>query len=637
MSSDPDLGRSLTVTDGPVTVTKSFEGEEFPVPAVKFVLESTATEPTSIRLTDTIPESFPMESVGFHPDFEKDNWTAYKSHRVEYERTLDPGESTTTVYGVRLDGTDPATFLVEPSLSFPDADAEEDASAIDDVLGEDSNQIVRDVLSGERESLPGVGDEHDGVESPELAAEAGFGNAGTDGPATDSEPEPELELDLDPDPAPAADEPSAEESDPSPSALDASAEPAVGRPDTAAVSAVGDAADTSDASDAPDASDEDDEGDEDAVAGGVELDLAEADADGTDEQGEAPADGGGEADEADDTLTAAPGQPDGSVVAALAAEVRRGDADEDDVAALRDALDTAGGGTEIPRSLDLRIGRLQTQLEDLAAYSEGLREFLDEEGTAEELIEEFRADVRSAEQSFESLSARVDDADDDRARLDEELSGLHGDVSDVNDRVAAVEERFGAVEDRLDTVTERFDAVDDRLEDVDDRLEELDGVADRLEEVDDRAAAAEATAERLDDEMGDVREDLAAFDTDLAETREELADDLAETREQVAADVAEAREELDDDVSAVREDVSAVHDDVSTVRDDVADLENDIDDLGDTVENFRAFRDRLSSALGTMGAGPDTGGADTDGESAADGDADHDADGDDADDHHDEG
>jgi hypothetical protein len=83
---------SRSVTEGEVTVRKTFEAEEFPVPAVKFVVESTASEPVHLRLVDPIPDSLPMENVGFHPDFEKDNWTAYKTHRVEYNRTLDPGE-----------------------------------------------------------------------------------------------------------------------------------------------------------------------------------------------------------------------------------------------------------------------------------------------------------------------------------------------------------------------------------------------------------------------------------------------------------------------------------------------------------------------------------------------------------------
>lgn len=141
-----------SVSDGEVTVDKTFAADEFPVPAIKFVIRSTRDEATRIRVIDRIPKSFPMESVGFHPDFESDNWTAYKDHRVEYERTLDPGEELVTVYGIRItDGHDQTDFLEEPTLERIPVDGGIDPDDIDDILGEDRSQIVRDVLAGNRD------------------------------------------------------------------------------------------------------------------------------------------------------------------------------------------------------------------------------------------------------------------------------------------------------------------------------------------------------------------------------------------------------------------------------------------------------------------------------------------------------
>ncbi|WP_318569544.1 hypothetical protein [Salinigranum marinum] len=597
MSSDPDLDAALSVTEGPVTVTKSFEPNEFPVPAIKFVLESTATEPVRIRLTDAVPEAFPMENVGFHPDFEKDNWTAYKSHRVEYERTLDPEASTTTVYGVRLDGTDPATFLTEPTLSFPEADAGPDArGAVDDVLGEDSNQIVRDVLSGERDSLPGLG-EDDGVDAPDLTPDAAVdaemtaadsstdhAEATTDDDAEDLPPE-DIELNFDEDEgddaddaAPTDDEAPGDPDASSPHPFDGSGDSSTDDVETTAVSAV----------------ETDDAGTDDLETGELDLELDEGDDEG------APVADSGSAEGDDGHRVAG-----GSVVSTLAAEVRRGDADEEDVAALRDALGVNDDPAEIPRSLDLRIGRLQTQVEDLAAYAEGIREFLDDEGTAEELIEGFRADVESVEEGLEELSTRADEAADDRSHLQEDVTDLRADVSEQDDRL-------DGVDDRLDGITERLGGVDDRLDGVDDHLAAVD---DRLDDVDARATAAEETAERLDDEMGEVREDLAALDGDVTEVRETLGEELTETREQFTDDLTETREQLTDDLAETRE---ALDEDVVAVRDDVAALEDDLDDLGETVAEFRAFRDSLGSALGTI-AGGDSAGDGADGTSDADG------------------
>ncbi|WP_152041699.1 hypothetical protein [Salinigranum salinum] len=632
MSSDPDLDASVSTTEGPVTVTKSYEADEFPVPAIKFVLESTATEPLRIRLTDAIPETFPMENVGFHPDFEKDNWTAFKNHRVEYDRLLDPEETTTTVYGVRLEGADPTTFLIEPELSFPDADGEGDAaSAVDDVLGEDSNQIVRDVLSGDRESLPGLDDEDAG------------GDAGVDAAVdpVDDAPTEDLELDLDEealedetdeiddeadetdeiddeadeieDEADEIEDEEGEADAPAPHAFDDAGDSATEQVEDVAVSPV----DSVDDESVDDESVDDAPAEGGAVAGGVELDLDEDETTADDEAADDEAtDLDAEAVEtAADDVGADPVAVDGSVVGALADEIRHGDVDEEDVAALREALGAGGESSEVPRSVDLRIGRLQSKVEDLAAYADGLEAFLDEEGTAEELIEGVRAEVQATESEIHALAARMDDADDDRGQLHADVTALRDDVSGVDDRVDDVAESVDDATERLADVTDRLDEMAGRFDDVDERLTALD---DRLDDVDARAASAEETAAGLDDEVDGLREDVAALDDDIAETRAELDDEITGVREAAEDDIAETREELDESVSAVRDDVAAI--------------EDDLDRLDETVEDFRAFRDRLSSALGTMAGGAAAAGAGADGGAGGGADGDEHEASDDADD-----
>ncbi len=160
MSEESDQRSELTVSRGDVTVEKTFTRDEFPVPAVRFVVTSDASEPVRIRLLDDIPESFPMEGVGFHPEYESDNWTAYKDHRVEFTRSLEPGEEVLTVYGIRLDESehDPSEFLAEPTVETvaPGEPAEREVESIEDIIGDDDSSVIREVLSGERESLPGL-------------------------------------------------------------------------------------------------------------------------------------------------------------------------------------------------------------------------------------------------------------------------------------------------------------------------------------------------------------------------------------------------------------------------------------------------------------------------------------------------
>ena len=102
MSQGPDTDDLVTVSNDGVVVEKTVTAEEFPVPAVAFTLTSNTDVPVHVRLTDQIPSSFPMERVGFHPDYHSDAWTAYKNHRVEFEHTLDPNETIETVYGIRM-------------------------------------------------------------------------------------------------------------------------------------------------------------------------------------------------------------------------------------------------------------------------------------------------------------------------------------------------------------------------------------------------------------------------------------------------------------------------------------------------------------------------------------------------------
>ncbi|ESS09474.1 MAG: hypothetical protein A07HN63_00678, partial [uncultured archaeon A07HN63] len=155
MSQGSDSNQPVTVSNDGINIEKSVTADEFPVPAVKFVLTSNAASPVRIRLTDQIPESFPMERVGFHPDFHSDSWTAYKNHRVEFEQELDSGESLTTVYGIRTDDEEELQqFLGEPEVTEIAPTDGEDPN-LEGVLGPDNSQLIREVLSGERSSLPG--------------------------------------------------------------------------------------------------------------------------------------------------------------------------------------------------------------------------------------------------------------------------------------------------------------------------------------------------------------------------------------------------------------------------------------------------------------------------------------------------
>ena len=516
MSTEVDTDTVVDVSTEHVAIEKTFESEEFAVPAIKFEIRSRSDDPVAIRLVDYIPTDFPMDSVGFHPDYENTNWTAYKDHRVQFERVLEPGEALTTVYGIRLDDPDEAPgFLGEPDVyevdleeieadlapAAGDADDEVEDGTLIDIVSEDSNQVVRDVISGEADTVPGLEDEGEGIE------------------ATDGTPDP-LAADADADPLGVADgsNPLGELADPI--GDDVAEQSSAGSRDPLAS---GDLGEPSEPDLPPIADDEATEaeilGDEGAVEEPpAPVDpLGEAGADagsgsGGAESGndliEAPVDEGFEADadEGEDsgTVTDAPGIE--RVGAALAAEIRDGEISDADLRILRRELDFEG--TE---STNVRIRHLQSRVDDLEAYTEALEAFIDENGTAERIFAEYESEVeglRGRVDGFESELDGIEFAEEfaDVERRFDELEELVGaNTTDTSELAAEVESLESDLEADLESVTERLSSIDDTLSE---RLDALD----------------EELSERLDEFDDDLDARFDAFEEDLAEIRSDIED-----------------------------------------------------------------------------------------------------------------
>jgi hypothetical protein len=416
---DQTTEATTTVEEDGLRVEKSFTDDAFPVPAVLFELSSRREEPVRARLVDQIPDSFPMDRVGFHPEYESEHWTAYKDHRVEFERVLEPGESVETVFGIRDDDPELDAFLGDPTVEHVAVDEE-----IEDVLGVDETDAVREALSGDRATLPGMED-------------TGAGSAAdrpSDAPTltADSRPEPRV--------------------------LDADT--------TAAVTRHAGPIDSS-VSEAPD------EAAESADDETVDISATETEAEST---------------------AATTG-----IAAALADEIRSGDVDEADLELLREEIDVG-----VPRSVDVRIGRLQSSVADIEAYADALAEFIDDDGTAREILDGIDSRVADVESAVDAIDTRV--AAGDRAHAE-----LVGDVEAIEADTEATREAVDGLGDDVELLHEKTDDVDDRLE-------------------------------RFDEEFDDIWEDLAAVDTRLTDIEERLGDDIAD----VDAELAEITDHLEE-------------------------------------------------------------------------------------------
>jgi prefoldin subunit 5 len=490
---DMDEDRHAVSADG-ITVEKHVDTDRFKTPAVVLEITSAADRSATVTVTEPIPDAFAIEDIGFHPEFGGSNWSI-SGRNIVFERSIDPGEEYTTVYGVRDIGEDELATFVETGTSVTTdlddgSEPASDAGAADAETGEDGAVKAGDDQAAETDDDGSIGADDDAA------------------PEVGEEPIEEL---LEEDDGEAVREAIAGEGE-----------------------LLGDAGDDA----APEA---DDEPDTDAAESGDGEPPAEpatgADADGEDEAPEAEGEAAGY-----HTLP-------GSVAEALAAEIRDGTITEGNERVLRGAF---ADDQEASGSVDARIEHLQTQVADLAAYTDELERFLDEHGGGDSALAAVEEGLSEVTETVETLEEDLDAVAESTDELESNLTSLESGLEEAREEIGALDERF-----------EEVDAFEERLEDAETGIDDLLYLEEDLMEL-------QARTESLPDLEDDVSE--------LQDRTEDL-DDLEES-------VADLREER------------------------VADLDGRLDGLADAVdtleaemEEMKAFRDRLSSAFGP-GGGP---------------------------------
>ncbi|WP_436928856.1 hypothetical protein [Halosimplex halobium] len=194
-----------------------------------------------------------------------------------------------------------------------------------------------------------------------------------------------------------------------------------------------------------------------------------------------------------------------SLVGALAAEIRNQNVDAEDVKLLRKAFDLA---EDDKGSVDARIQHLQTEVSDLLAYTSALEEFLDENGTGDEMIEEFREQVESFESELEEVR--------------EMASGHEASISEVEETVASVESSMDALQSDMDEV----------LDDVESVQNEVDSVQNEVDSVENTVDDVEEDLDELEAQVGDI--DVEDVRSDIEDINDEI-EELKEWREQLSS------------------------------------------------------------------------------------------------------
>ena len=154
----------VVVSGDGVTVEKSFDPDEFPVPAIVLEIENRREQSIELQLIDTVPEDA-VADVGFHPEYGAEYWYTDETDLV-FERELEPSETFVTVYGLR-EG-DVERLLTEPTIGRVDPADDRDEGIVSAIKAVEED-VISEVELEDPSGEPRNGDTD--VETPDLLDE----------------------------------------------------------------------------------------------------------------------------------------------------------------------------------------------------------------------------------------------------------------------------------------------------------------------------------------------------------------------------------------------------------------------------------------------------------------------------------
>jgi len=455
------MGEASTVsaTDGPVTVERDVTVKP---EGVIVEVSVRSTEEATVSITDDLPAAIGPDEVGFHPEHTPETGEA-STERVTVETPVGPERPVTVLYGAYLDTSDLDVVWEDSTLRVE----AEPVAAQEDADGGLRGYVNR-FFGGDEEPSGAAGTTSaDAATVDELDSFDGADDRTDDAPDGTDDAADRTETATDETDETSSDELTERLTD------DDALEPAVRR-------VTGDETDAAD-----DATDETDE---------EVHDMEDTDASTE----------GGEPNEIDTT--------EGSVAAALAAELEAGEVDPKTQDVLADELGAKLSGSQVAR-----LDHVQKRIDNIAAYVDPLKELLDTEGRPAHVVEELREEMTDVREETAALKERTEDVEASTDRLD--------------DTVESLEETTEVAEDERTELREELDNATAEIESV---REDLD------EEVD---AVRETMDEELDALRETVEEELDRVEQEAREGRRDIEADVAELQS-VAAQVESLREAL---------------------------------------------------------------------------------------------
>lgn len=211
---------------------------------------------------------------------------------------------------------------------------------------------------------------------------------------------------------------------------------------------------------------------------------------------------------------------------------------------------------------EARLRKLENEVGDLSAYTDALEEFLDEDGTAQQILESVQGDIEALEEDIDDVKpvvrSHAKTLRDHRMSISEiesELDSQAATLTDVGDDVDSLDARFEQfsedVAESQDEQGDRIDAIEAHLDDQVDRIDDVaSDVSSVADSVDDVAAEVETLETTIEEQLDAAAEERSELDNRVADNTEAI--------DQQASEVGRVAEDIDDRVDQLEEEIEAV-------------------------------------------------------------------------------
>jgi chromosome segregation protein len=223
---------------------------------------------------------------------------------------------------------------------------------------------------------------------------------------------------------------------------------------------------------------------------------------------------------------------------------------------------------------------------------------------------------------LERVAAKINDLEDDRQSVREEIRDVEDRLEDARDREGDTNEQVREIESEIEKRESEIESSRERIE----RLEsELEDIESEREEVSERMDELEAAIGEQNDEIADIESTIADLEAEVedsklpeltaeAESIREDIDDLQTRKDELDAELnelslekeyaEEAIEDLHDDIEAAQQRKESAEDDAEEFEaaivkkeDELAEKEAEVAELEDELADLKAEREELREEL----------------------------------------